>query len=80
MVTKAIAKLENKCLLTSDVMALECGMEWHKLMPIVTSNAVQHDPLDVLVVQLGKNDLVLRNGIDLTWNIKERFDRLVALI
>ncbi|XP_034965332.2 uncharacterized protein LOC118082278 isoform X2 [Zootoca vivipara] len=54
------------------------GMRWSEFLPTVKIRAATHGPPDILVVQLGENDLAYRNGQDLKWTILADFDGLLA--
>ncbi|XP_060134612.1 uncharacterized protein LOC132592634 [Zootoca vivipara] len=56
-----------------------CGMRWEELMPVVKAKAGSFGPPDILIIQLGENDLAFRKSLDFLLNIKKDFDELAAL-
>ncbi|XP_077779000.1 uncharacterized protein LOC144326338 [Podarcis muralis] len=55
------------------------GMRWEELMPLLREKVAAFGPPDILILQLGENDLVSRRSADLLWNIKRDLDELAAL-
>lgn len=45
------------------------GMRWEEFFPAVTKRIAVEGPPEAAVIQLGKNDLAYRNGVDLMWHI-----------
>ncbi|XP_077781437.1 uncharacterized protein LOC144327120, partial [Podarcis muralis] len=55
------------------------GMRREKLMPLLRERVAAFGPPDILILQLGENDLVNRRSADLSWNIKRDLDEIAAL-
>ncbi|KAJ7300342.1 hypothetical protein JRQ81_000022 [Phrynocephalus forsythii] len=52
------------------------GMLWDHLLPVVWKHAKHHGHPDALLIQLGKNDLTERKGIDLILGMKATLEFL----
>ena len=55
------------------------GMRWQGLMPLISRTAARYGPPEVLILQLGENDLVELKGIELVLAAKADIAQLHAL-
>ncbi|XP_077781463.1 uncharacterized protein LOC144327170 [Podarcis muralis] len=55
------------------------GMRWEELMSLLKERVSVFGPPNILIIQLGENDLANRKSVDLLWNMKKDLDELAAL-
>ncbi|XP_077792013.1 uncharacterized protein LOC144329169 [Podarcis muralis] len=57
-----------------------CGMRWEELMPLLKAKVAAFGPPNILIIQLGENDLANRKSVDLLWSMKKDLDELAAFL